>query len=332
MNRQLDHMVRLIDDLLDVSRLSRGLLSLKREDLDLGALVQSTVESIRPWFERRSQILSTTVEEGISAHADPTRVAQIVTNLLHNATKFTPEGGSIKVELSKEADMALIRVVDSGMGIRQDQLERVFDMFAHIDRKGAAPQPGLGIGLALARRLAEMHGGSLTLVSEGEGRGAAFTLSIPALTRATEPTRRTRGEDSPGNGSRPLGIVIVEDNDDVADVLSSWLEELGHRVTVARTGERGLGAIREARPDLVICDLGLPELSGLDVCRRVRAEGGECQPTMVALTGWGRQEDLRASKEAGFDLHLVKPVASEALHAVLRSALDERADPHARSP
>ena len=325
MNRQLDYMVRLIDDLLDVSRISRGLLELQRDTVDLSETVQSTVESVRPWFERRKQVLSLSVARGIFAHADATRFAQILVNLLHNATKFTPEGGSVRVELSNEEDAAVVRVVDSGAGIGASQLERVFDMFARVERPGIASERGLGIGLALARRLVEMHGGTLTLFSEGEGRGTTFIVRIPA---AGAPEGELTPIASPveiETAILPLNVAIVEDNEDVVSVLVDWLEGLGHRVVVARNGKRGVEVIRDQRPDLVICDLGLPELDGLDVCRRVRAFPADAQPMMVALTGFGREDDLRTSKEAGFDSHLVKPVSSAALHAVLRHVSESRA-------
>jgi signal transduction histidine kinase/CheY-like chemotaxis protein len=323
MNRQVDHMVRLIDDLLDVSRISRGLLELKREPLDLGAIVTAAVESVRTWFEKRDQQVSLEIAAGLFTDADPTRIAQIVTNLLHNAAKFTSKGGAIRIEALREGDEAFVRVSDSGAGIRPDQIERVFDMFARVERPGVAAEPGLGIGLALARRLAEMHGGALLLASEGEGRGATFSLRLP-LSGAPVAPDMPPPERAPAAAAAPLGVVVVEDNEDIADVLVVWLRELGHTVSVAHTGEGGLELIRTTRPDLVICDLGLPELDGLGVCRRVREQPPDTQPMMVALTGWGREEDLRLSKEAGFDRHLVKPVAPEALNAVLASLAEER--------
>jgi signal transduction histidine kinase len=323
MNRQLDHMVRLIDDLLDVSRISRGLLELKRSRVDLVALVRSTVDGTRPWFERRKQVVTVNVVPELFSHADPTRVSQILTNLLHNSAKFTPEGGTIQVELTRESDDAVMRVVDSGSGIRADQLERVFDMFARVERPGVASESGLGIGLALARRLAEMHGGSLGVVSAGEGRGATFTLRIPALfTAAAEVAAPVNG--SPPTVGSSLDIVVVEDNDDIADVLAEWLAELGHGVRVARTGKRAVELVREQTPDLVICDLGLPDLDGVEVCRQVRRLPLEHQPVMVALTGWGREGDVRATREAGFEHHLVKPVATEKLQALLGKIGDSR--------
>ena len=316
MNRQLDHMVRLIDDLLDVSRISRGLLELKRSQVELSAVLRSTVESVRPFFERRNHVLGAVYSGAIYADADHTRISQILTNLLHNAAKFTPTGGAIQVALDHDDGMAVFKVTDSGAGIRADQLERVFDMFARIERPGVSAEPGLGIGLALARRLAGMHGGTLEVESAGEGQGATFTLRIPASTPldiAVNSERKPPLE----RASEPLEIVVVEDNPDIAEVLVNWLEDLGHRVKVAHTGQEGVDLIRDSKPKLVVCDLGLTDMDGLDVCRRVRALPVSDQPVMVALTGWGRDEDLSATKAAGFDHHLVKPVAPEALQAVL---------------
>jgi signal transduction histidine kinase len=319
MNRQLDHIVRLIDDLLDVSRISRGLLELKREQIDLAVVIRATIDSVRPWFERRNQVLTVDVPEELGAYADQTRIAQIVTNLLHNAAKFTPSGGAINVELERDGDAVVLRVIDSGAGILPEQLERVFDMFSRIARSGAAAEPGLGIGLALARRLAEMHGGTLKAFSEGEGRGTTFTLNIPTGAETKDqPQSAVANRIAKLDGGEPLDIVVVEDNDDIADGLLDWLESLGHRVTVARTGRSGVELIRQRFPDLVLCDLGLPELDGLDVCRHVRAFPAESQPIMVALTGWGREDDLQRTKEAGFDHHLVKPVAPDKLEALLQ--------------
>jgi signal transduction histidine kinase len=317
MNRQLSHMVRLIDDLLDVSRITRGLLELKRERVDLSALVRSTVDANRPWFEKHRQTLSSEIAAQLVASADPTRFAQILTNLLHNAMKFTADGGSVRVELERDGDSAVLRVIDSGVGVRADQKERLFEMFARVERNGVSTESGLGIGLALARRLSELHDGRLDVSSEGEGRGTTFSLTLPALA-PEEPVPQRISELPPAfDGTAPLGIVVVEDNDDVADVLVEWLTGHGHRVTVARTGTLGLDAIGQSRPDLVICDLGLPDLDGLDVCRRVRSSTTASQPVMVALTGWGREQDLRATKDAGFDYHLVKPVAPDALRSLI---------------
>jgi signal transduction histidine kinase len=317
MNRQVTHMVRLIDDLLDVSRITRGLLELKKERVDLSALVRATIDSNRSWFEKHRQTLSSKIEDSVVAWADSTRFAQILTNLLHNAMKFTADGGSVRVELERSGESAVLRVIDSGVGIRPDQKERLFEMFARVEHHGASAETGLGIGLALARRLSELHDGRLDVSSEGEGRGTTFSLTLPALAPGEPVPDDVAERPAVDDGTKGLGIVVVEDNDDVADVLVEWLAGQGHRVTVARTGRLGLDVIGQSRPDLVICDLGLPDVDGLDVCRRVRSSSNGAPPVMVALTGWGREQDLRASKDAGFDYHLVKPVAPDALRSLI---------------
>jgi CheY-like chemotaxis protein len=316
MNRQLEHMVRLIEDLLDVSRISRGLLELKRERVDLASTLRSTIESIRPWFERRDHALSVEIEDEILVFVDPTRITQIFTNLLHNAAKFTPQRGAVRIELTRIGNDAVFRVTDSGTGIRADQLERVFEMFARIERPGVTAEPGLGIGLALARRLADLHGAKLSVSSKGEGHGTTFELRLPLDERpvAAPPVAPSTGNGVSGGS---LEIVVIEDNADIAEVLREWLQTLGHRVTVAGSGIDGVAAVRAVRPDLAICDLGLPDVHGLDVCRQIRALPDGQQPVMIALTGWGREDDVRASTAAGFDHHLVKPVAPDRLHALL---------------
>jgi signal transduction histidine kinase len=318
MNRQLDHMVRLIDDLLDVSRISRGLLELKRDDVDLEDVIDTAIDASRAFFARKHQDLVVNVTPGIGASVDSTRVAQILTNLLHNAAKFTPEGGRVSVSLTREGDQAVARVVDSGPGISSTDIQRIFDMFARLQPPDGG-ESGLGIGLALARRLAEMHGGTLEAASAGKGAGTTLTLRLPALPTSERPAADVHP--SAGDGqNRSLKILVIEDNPDVSDVLVEWLEDVGHQLSFARSGERGLELIRERTPDVVLCDLGLAGMSGLDVCRAVRANTSVRQPMMVALTGWGREEDRRRTSDAGFDHHIVKPVAPEKLLAVLRTA------------
>jgi signal transduction histidine kinase len=318
MNRQLDHMVRLIDDLLDISRISRGVLELKKERVDLAAIVHGAIDGARPFFDRRRQQVSAEMSATVFADADATRVAQILGNLLHNAAKFTPEEGRIAVEFSHADGHARIRIADSGVGIPSDQLERVFDMFARVERFGSRSEQGLGIGLALARRLADLHGGSLLATSSGEGRGATFTLSLPVLVGVTEPSAE-RGNGAAAADTDGLKIVIIEDNDDVADTLADLLAGIGHRVWVARNGADGIALVGEENPNVVLCDLGLPGMDGLEVCRSVRALSLPAQPVMIALTGWGREGDRRRTTEAGFDHHLVKPVSSDKLHILLHS-------------
>lgn len=319
MNRQLDHLVRLIDDLLDVSRISRGALELKKQKVVLSSLVQSSAEGFRALLERRNITLQLESDPSLTAIVDPTRISQIIGNLLHNASKFTADGGTVHVELTRHASNATIRVSDDGVGIPADQLERIFEMFARIEGASSSTDRGAGIGLALARRLAQMHGGSLTAASAGLGRGSTFTLTIPGV--EIEQPAPLRSEPPPPRYERattPLDILVIEDNDDVADTLAAWLEGLGHHVVVARTGEEGVSVVEQIRPQLVLCDLGLPEMDGIEVCQRVRQMMHDVQPTMVALTGWGKEEDRRRTREAGFDQHLVKPVALDVLSEVLR--------------
>jgi signal transduction histidine kinase len=323
MNRQLDHMVRLVDDLLDISRISRGSLELQKEPVGLSGLVRATMDSVRPLFERKMQDLSLLADDSIRVDADTTRVAQVVSNLLHNASKFTQAAGTVRVEVFREGGDAIIRVIDSGEGIPADQLERVFDMFARVKRPGSVSEPGLGIGLSLARRLADLHGGTLTAASEGMGRGTTFTLRLPAMTAeaaaADVSMRAAANGTSNGHATEPLEIVLIEDNDDVGDTMVEWLEEIGHHVRIARTGELGVALVQEAKPRVVLCDLGLPGMDGLDVCRSIRKLALEPSPMMIALTGWGRGDDRRRTREAGFDHHLVKPVSPEMLFEMLQN-------------
>jgi signal transduction histidine kinase len=316
MSRQLDHMVRLIDDLLDISRISRGVLELKRERVDLAEVVRSAIDSARPFFERRGQSVSVEVRT-VQADVDATRVAQILGNLFHNAAKFTPDGGRIEVELVHDDGRALIRVADSGVGIPAEQLERVFDMFARLERPSELEQ-GLGIGLALARRLADLHGGMLVATSHGDGHGSTFTLTLPALAGDEPYAERINGALRMTEPSA-LKILVIEDNDDIADTLADLLAELGHRVWVARSGPDGIELVKQAMPNVVLCDLGLPGMDGIEVCSSVRGMALAAQPVMIALTGWGRDHDRRRTSEAGFDHHLVKPIALDKLNDVLRT-------------
>ena len=320
MNRQLDHLVRLIDDLLDVSRISRGVLELKKARADLGATIHAAIETFRAVFEQRKVTLVVNTPHPISATVDATRISQIIGNLLHNASKFTPQGGTVRVELDHHAGNAIIRVSDNGMGIPADQLERVFEMFARIASGASASDRGSGIGLALAKRLAQMHGGDLTAWSAGEGRGTTFTLTLPGADTVASATEVQAKPPRRFDPRAPLDILVIEDNDDVADTLAAWLQEMGHHVQVARTGSSGLELTLAMRPQVVLCDIGLPEMDGVEVCQRVRQLARDFRPTMVALTGWGKDEDRKRTKDAGFDHHLVKPVALDRLSEVLQRA------------
>ncbi len=317
MNRQLDHMVRLVDDLLDISRISRGTLDLRKEAVDLRSVVQSAIEMVDPVLKRHEQTVVVNAEGPFPMRVDPTRVAQIVGNLLNNASKHSPAGTTIRIDLRCERDRGVMRVVDEGIGIPPHQLARVFDMFTKVERPAQKGANGLGVGLALSRRLAELHGGTLTAASDGDGKGATFTLELPL--GGLEPVVASSVKPmAPSAIPQVLRIVIVEDNNDSAEMMHDWLSHLGHEVRVARTGPDGIAAIFETRPDVVLCDIGLPEVDGVEVCRRVMA-GMPAPPVMVALTGWGMDADRKRTQEAGFRFHLVKPIAPKELRSLLQS-------------
>jgi signal transduction histidine kinase len=330
MNRQLDHMVRLVDDLLDVARISRGTLEVRREHVLLSAVIERAIETSESLFVRRNQSVTVDAEGPVPAFVDATRIAQIVGNLLNNASKHSPNGGPIRVELRRAGDLAVVRIVDEGVGILSDQLARVFDMFTKVERSVESRNDGLGIGLALSRQLAELHGGSLTVASEGEGKGATFTLSLPTgLAPGVEALPAEKPAAQPALADA-LRIVVVEDNEDSAEMMSTWLKQLGHEVRVANTGPEGVDLVMETQPDVVLCDLGLPGMDGADVCRNV-VRGMAVPPLMVALTGWGMDGDRRRTVEAGFHHHLVKPVELDQLRHVLESVGRARAGEGSRT-
>ncbi len=318
MNRQLDHMVRLVDDLLDVSRITGGTLEMRREHVELSSVIERAMETAGPWFARRNQSVTVDAGRPVTAFVDATRIAQILGNLLNNASKHSPTRAGVHIELRCDGETATIRVIDDGVGIPSDQVARVFDMFTRIERSVRATNDGLGIGLALSRQLAHLHGGTLTVASAGEAKGATFTLSVPvghAPSVVAPPA--VRSAPSPRLAGA-LSIVVVEDNDDSADLMSDWLVGLGHEVRLARTGPDGIAVTLETGADVVLCDIGLPGLDGIEVCRRI-VLGMPVPPVMVALTGWGTELDRRRTVEAGFHHHLVKPVQLDQLRSILQS-------------
>lgn len=318
MNRQLDHIVRLIDDLLDVSRISSGVFELKFERVNLPVLIGNVVENAQTLLQRKNISLTVSVPPQLEAVVDPTRLSQIVGNLLHNASKFTPARGKIAIELEESGTDFVVRVTDSGVGIAAEQLERVFEMFARVDNDAPASDRGAGIGLALARRLAQMHGGDLTATSQGKGLGATFTVRVPCA--SPESVELIQPPSSRGPAVTPVTkILVVEDNDDAAEAVAALLVGLGNEVSIARTGPEGVEQVKLQRPEVVLCDIGLPGMDGNEVCRRVRELDLDYRPTMIALTGWGQDADRKRTAEAGFDLHLVKPVTLDMLREVLRS-------------
>ncbi|MBX3471508.1 MAG: PAS domain-containing protein [Planctomycetes bacterium] len=319
-DRQVTHMARLIDDLLDVSRIARGRIELRRQRCDLAQIVRQTAEDYRANLEASGLTLSVCAPAApLWVEGDRTRLAQLVGNLLHNAGKFTPAGGRVEVRAEARAGSAEVRVEDTGIGLSPDLLRRLFDPFSQAEQGPDRSAGGLGLGLALVKGLAELHGGSIAAESAGPGQGAAFVLRLPLAADkvADEPPGRDVGE----RGAQGLRVVVIEDNRDAAESLQELLVVVGHEVEVAFDGRAGLEAARALRPEVVICDLGLPGgLDGCAVARRLRAEPATASALLVALSGYGQEEDRRRTREAGFDAHLVKPVGWSELEAVLDRA------------
>jgi PAS domain S-box-containing protein len=324
--RQVEYLVRLVDDLLDVNRITLGKIQLQKERLDLATVVARAVESSRPLIDARRHTLEVTLPKGaVPVEADRVRLTQVLWNLLNNAAKYTPEGGRIALTVEganggqPPADQAVVRVRDTGMGIPTAMLPRVFDLFTQIDRTLDRADGGLGIGLTLVRRLTEMHGGTVQAFSEGLGQGSEFVVRLPLLPAelpAAQPgtPASTAGRATPASGRR---ILVVDDNRDSAETLAMLLRLFGHCVQTAYDGPLALAAATAYLPEVVLLDIGLPGMDGLEVCRRLRGQPGGDLRLIAALTGYGQDEDRRRSQQAGFNAHLIKPVALEALQELL---------------
>jgi signal transduction histidine kinase len=319
MSRQVGQMVRLVDDLLDVSRITKGKVTLRREPVDLTAVVNQAVEAVRPLLDaRRHELTVATPPEPIRLDADPSRLAQVIGNLLNNAVKYTDEGGRIWLDTHRERDQAVISVRDTGVGISAEMLPRVFDLFTQIDPTLDRSQGGLGVGLTLVRSLVELHGGTVYASSPGPGRGSEFVVRIPALPLTTRPeSGHLATPDSAPTLSPPRRILIVDDNVDAAESLAMLLELFGHQVRTAYGGPAALEAVESHRPEVVLLDIGLPGMDGYEVARRLRRNPALSGVTLVALTGYGQENDRRKTHDAGFDHHLVKPVDTDDLARLL---------------
>lgn len=317
--RQVSQMVHLVDDLLDVGRITQGKVELRRERIDLSRAIQAAVETSLPVIDASRHALSLEMpDEPVVVDGDMTRLTQVVANLLNNAAKYTAAGGEIGVSLRREGEVAVVAVRDSGIGIPSDMLPRVFELFTQVDRAQERSQGGLGIGLALVKRLVEMHGGSVAATSEGAGLGSTFTLRLPALaaTEHASPVAPPADMAVRAAHSGPR-VLVVDDNPDGADSLAMMLSLLGCEVEVGRDG---LAAVRLAEsflPRLILLDIGLPGIDGHEAGRRIRQAPWGRDLRLVALTGWGQDDDRRQSREAGFDEHLVKPIEIEALQRLI---------------
>jgi PAS domain S-box-containing protein len=314
MERQVQHMVRLVDDLLEVSRISRGTIELRRERVELAAVLRGAIETSRPLIEASRHTLWVDMPEGFWLDADAVRLSQVFANLLNNAAKYTPPGGRIEVRVEVAAGMAAVCVKDNGEGIAAPMLGRVFNMFTQVNT-GRRAQGGLGIGLTLARTLAHLHGGSIEASSEGAGKGCEFLVRLPlAEAHAPVPPAGAVADAQPLDRQR---VLVVDDNHDAADSLGLLLQFLGAEVHVVHDGRAALEAMASFKPRVVLLDLGMPNMDGLEVARRMREDPQMRQATIVALTGWGQHEDRRRTGEAGFDHHLVKPADMTALQSIL---------------
>jgi PAS domain S-box-containing protein len=318
MERQLQHLVRLVDDLLDVSRIGQGKLHLRKERIALSSIVSSALEVCEALIEEHGHELTVSLPpEPVYVDADKTRLAQVLSNLLSNAAKYSERGSSIRLTIQREDDQAVIYVKDTGVGIPAAMLPRVFDLFWQVDRSLEKSQGGLGVGLAIVKQLVELHGGTVEARSEGPGSGSEFIVRLPLALSAEEAPEEPSEQHAPQLSSRRR-ILVVDDNEDAADSLAMMLQMMGNEVRTAHDGLEGVELAATFRPDLVLLDIGMPRLNGYDACRRIREQPWGKNVLLVALTGWGQEEDKRRSHEAGFDTHLVKPVEPEALEKLLQ--------------
>jgi PAS domain S-box-containing protein len=313
MDRQLMHLVRLVDDLLDVSRITRGKIGLHKEPLDLHDVVESALEMSESEITKGGRRLTVDVPpQPLPVAGDRVRLVQVVSNLLNNAIKFTEEGGHIWILAARHGEQAQIRVRDDGTGIPPQEVSRVFEMFAQVNQGRGG---GLGIGLTLVRSLVEMHGGSVWVHSDGPGLGAEFALSLPLARQAQR--IKAAAVEAEGGSLEPRRVLVVDDNQDIADGLGQLLQTLGMETRVVYRGAAALDAVASFRPQVMLLDIGMPGMDGYEVARQVRARFPVARPKLIAVTGWGSERDRQRIREAGFDHHLVKPVGADRLHRVL---------------
>jgi PAS domain S-box-containing protein len=316
MERQTQQMVRLIDDLLDVSRITRGTFELRTTRVELARIVEGALETARPFIHECGHRYSVDVPaEAIVLEADPTRLAQVIANLLNNAAKYTPRGGQITLTVARDGADAVVRVTDSGIGIPAEMLDRIFDMFTQVDRSLERSHGGLGIGLTLVRRLVEMHGGTVAVASAGEGQGTEFSIRLPVSPTAGE--REISDVDHVVGVRSRRRVLVADDNEQAARVLGMLLTMMGNDVRVAHNGLEAVELADEFRPDIALLDIGMPKLNGYEAARRIRERPWGQAIVLAALTGWGQEDDRRRTGEVGFDHHFVKPIEPATLQRLL---------------
>jgi CheY-like chemotaxis protein len=324
--RQADHLVRLVDDLLDVSRVARGKVTLTKRPLELSVVVMKAVEATAPAFEERRHRLNLSVApRGLPVDADEVRLTQVVSNLLTNAARYTAPGGRIDVRASREGDEVVLTVRDNGSGIEPDLLPHVFSMFVQAPRGPDRLEGGLGLGLSLVRTLTALHGGTVSAASEGPGQGSEFTLRLPVSTSPAESvsaSAEARQRPAAATGRR---VLVVDDNRDGAEMIAGLLAESGYEVQIAGDASQALSVAGAFSPHVAILDIGLPVMDGYALGRELRARGGSGAPTLIALSGYGQERDQRRSAEAGFTFHLVKPVDAQRLTHLVGALVEGRA-------
>jgi PAS domain S-box-containing protein len=324
-DRQMHQMVRLIDDLLDVSRITRNKLDLRKERVGLADVVRSAVETSRPHLDAGGQELTVVVPpRPVYVDGDPVRLAQAIANLLNNAAKYTDRGGRIWLTAERQGSDAVVTVRDTGIGIPANMLPRIFEMFTQVDHALSRAQGGLGIGLHLVKRLLELHGGSITAYSAGPGKGSEFMIRLPVLLDSTPGPAADTSDTDPAAPASSLRVLVVDDNRDSAATLGMLLRVMGNEVRTAHDGLEAVGVADEFRPDVAVLDIGLPRLNGYDVAGRIRQQPWGRTMVLIAVTGWGQDSDREQSREAGFDHHLVKPVDPAAVMKLVAS-LDQSA-------
>ena len=322
MDRQLIQLVRIVDDLMDVSRINQGKLELRPTLIELAEVLRNAIEASRPLIDEMQHVLNIVISEpSVIVNADTTRLAQAFTNLLNNAAKYSDQKSSIWVTVERKGGDVLVSVRDQGIGITAEQLPRLFEMFSQAESSLERSRGGVGIGLSLVKQLVEMHGGSVQATSAGLGKGSEFIVRLPVATDAL-PHAKVDDEDDGTNMAMSLRILIADDNKDAAETLAMLLKITGNETCTVYDGEKAVAAWQAFRPDVILLDIGMPNLNGYDACRCIRAQSGGKNLVIVALTGWGQVEDHKRTKEAGFDHHLVKPVDPDKLMKLLADVMD----------
>jgi signal transduction histidine kinase/CheY-like chemotaxis protein len=323
MQGQVSHLTSLVDDLLDISRISTGKLKLRQSYVVVSEVIRNAVELSRPLIEQRSHQLR--IEQpsvDISLYGDPHRLNQILSNMIHNAAKYTPPGGNIWIAVRPLRGEVDISVRDDGIGIAKQHLTKVFEMFAQVRKPAAFEYMGLGIGLSLVQSLVKMHGGSIRVSSDGEGKGATFVVHLPTVKAPPVTSQTTAYQPPESMGESGRKVLVVDDNVAAAKTLSTLIKMLGNDVRTATNGQEAVEMAEEFQPELIIMDIGMPVMDGYDAARTIRSMPWGQHVRLVALTGWGQESDIQKSRSAGFDQHLVKPVELAAIQSLLSGATD----------